>query len=979
MRFRFLVTLAALLACAAITSAQETTGEIVGTVRSTDGQPLPGATVTIEGLDTGFSRAVVAGLDGGYRFQSLPPRTYRLTATLDGFQSYRRNLHVDLGGTVTNPITLAVGSFNEFVEVTAETPLIDTATSVSGITVDTAELTAQVPLSRDVTQFALLAPGTVPGSAVFGSGNSYRGNLNTPGQQLVSFGGASINENSFIVNGLNITNLRDMMGSSFVPLEFVQEVQVKTGGYEAEYGRATGGVVNVITKTGTNTTHGATSFYWSPRDLQEQQPNVLDYNSAGEIGVSRYNQNEENSELEANLSLGGALVKDRLFYFAFLRYSDTDTLDVWRNQAQRSTTGDPYWGGKLDWTISPSHRLEGTYISDAVDVRVAGYGYDPVTDTLGTLVDTGSRFRGGDSFVAKYSGLLTESLLLAVQGGRNDFNRTDKPDGADVCPVAYDSRTGRRLRIGCWIDSSVGTDYDERVAFRADLDWYIGRHSLRAGADLERNESRRQRLDSGGVSYRYYVNGTRYKNLPKTTELVRVQHQIEDGTYEAGSRAAYVQDSWAATRNLTVNFGVRWEGYENTNAEGETFLEISDQLAPRLGVAWDVRGDGSSKLYGSLGVYHLPMSTRASINLGSSDYEDEGWYVLEGGINANGSPGGLGQQLDFIVLDDGIVADPREAVDTSFEPMSQTELVVGFEQRLGEDWSLGVRGVGRRFNQVIEDILIDKGMWEVYHIPCFDPAILDDNDSCGHDYRLTNPGTDFTGWYDLDGDGVLDQFHLTADQLGVPEAERTYYALELTARRRLADRWMLQASYTWSHSYGDYEGMVSSDFSQVQPYFTKTFDVAALTEHSWGDLPNDRRHNFKLYGMYAFDLGLQVGANFWLRSGKPVNAFGMHPTDPWAQWYGVKAFYNGGEPCPRGCAGTTPSTWNLDLTARYDLKLWGLDWFARVDAFNVFNNDTLVEVDEDAEDETFTSNPSYGMATYFQSPRSIRFGFGVSF
>ena len=118
-----------------------------------------------------------------------------------------------------------------------------------------------------------------------------------------------------------------------------------------------------------------------------------------------------------------------------------------------------------------------------------------------------------------------------------------------------------------------------------------------------------------------------------------MQHQVEDGTYEAGSRAAYVQDSWAVTRNLTVNFGVRWEGYDNTNAEGETFLEIADQFAPRLGIAWDVRGDGSAKLYGSLGVYHLPMSTRASINLGSSDYEDEGWYVLEGGINPDGSPG----------------------------------------------------------------------------------------------------------------------------------------------------------------------------------------------------------------------------------------------------------------------------------------------------------------------------------------------------
>ena len=513
-----------------------------------------------------------------------------------------------------------------------------------------------------------------------------------------------------------------MMGSNFVPLEFVQEVQVKTGGFEAEYGRATGGVVNLVTKSGSNTLRGATSLYWLPRSLQERQPNALDYDSAGTLGVSRYNQSAEHSEVEANLSLGGAIVKDRLFYFAFVRYSDTDALAVWSTQAQRSTTGDPYWGGKLDWAISPSHRLESTYISDAVDVRVTGYRFDGATATTGEVVDTGSRFRGGENYVAKYSGLFTEALLLSAQAGRNRFNRTDSPDSGDVCPVAYDSRSGRRVRIGCWIDSSVGTDYDERTAFRADLDWFVGRHSLRAGADLETNESRRQRLDSGGVSYRYYVNGTRYKTVPKTTEIVRVQHQVEDGTYETGSSAAYVQDSWAVTRNLTVNFGVRWERYENTNALGERFIEISDQLAPRLGLAWDVRGDGRSKLFGSFGVYHLPMSTRASINLGSSDYEDEGWYVLDGGINADGSPVALGQQLDFIVLDDGTVADPREAVDSSFEPMSQSELVLGYEQRLGDAWTFGVRGMGRRFNQVIEDVLIDKGMWEVYARPVLRPG-----------------------------------------------------------------------------------------------------------------------------------------------------------------------------------------------------------------------------------------------------------------
>jgi len=982
MRSAIVLCLSGVLALGGVATAQETTGELVGAVRSTDGEPLPGVTVTLEAADTGFSRSAVTGPRGNYRLSALPPRSYTLTATLDGFQSYRREVHIDLGAAATSNITLAAGAFSELVEVTAETPLIDTTSSVSGLTVEVSNLKEEVPLPLDVTQFALLAPGTVPGSDVFepGVGSSWRGNeLNTPGQRLVSFGGSSINENSFVVNGLNVTNLRDMMGSNFVPLEFVQEVHVKTGGYEAEYGRATGGVVNMVTKSGTNTLHGSTSLNWLPQSLQEQQPNVLDRDSAGTIDVARYNQFEEQEELEANLSLGGAIVKDRLFYFGFVRYSDTESLDISSSTALRSSTGDPYWGGKLDWVLSPSHRLEATYIFDESDVRVARYPFDGDAGALGELVDTGSRFRGGQSYIAKYSGLLGPSFLVAAQVGRNEFDRTDRPDGADVCPVAYDSRTGRRRRIGCWIDSSIGTDYDHRTAYRADVDWFVGKHSLRAGADMEANESRRQRLYSGGAAYRYYVNGNRYPSLPAATELVRVEHQNEDGTYETGSNAAYVQDSWAVTPRLTFNYGVRWERYVNKNAAGQTFIEVSDQFAPRLGFAWDVKGDGGSKLFGSLGVYNLPMSTRASINLGSSEYEDEGWYVLEGGIGENGSPAALGQRLEFHVLNDGMVKDPRETSDTSFDPMSQSELVLGYERRVGEYWSVGVRGVARRFNEVIEDILIDKGMWEVYHVPCFDPAILDGDGSCAHDYRLTNPGSDFSGWYDIDGDGVLDPIHLTAEQLGVPEAERNYYAIELTFRRRLADRWMVQGSYTWSHSYGNYEGMVTSDFGQVQPYFTKTFDVAALTEHSWGNLPNDRRHSVKVFGMYAFDSGLQVGGNAWVLSGRPVSSFGMHPSDPWAQWYGVKAFYTGGEPCPRGCAGTTPTTWSLDLMVRYNLALWDLDTYLRVDAFNVFNNDTATLVDEEAESESFLSNPSYLMATSYQRPRSVRFGLGIRF
>jgi hypothetical protein len=190
---------------------------------------------------------------------------------------------------------------------------------------------------------------------------------------------------------------------------------------------------------------------------------------------------------------------------------------------------------------------------------------------------------------------------------------------------------------------------------------------------------------------------------------------------------------------------------------------------------------------------------------------------------------------------------------------------------------------------------------------------------------------------------------------------------------------MLQGSYTWSHSYGNYEGLVNSDVGQVNPYLTTTFDLAARVEHGRGDLPNDRRHNVKIYGAYSWPWGLQAGGFFWYRSGRPLNGFGMHPTDPWAQADGPRTFYNNGEPCPRGCSGTTNDTWGIDLSLGYDFRALGADWRLRLEAFNVFNNDTPTEFYERAENRHFQPDPNYLMARHHQHPRSVRLGFGVSF
>ncbi|RLB68304.1 MAG: hypothetical protein DRH08_01325, partial [Deltaproteobacteria bacterium] len=248
-----------------------------------------------------------------------------------------------------------------------------------------------------------------------------------------------------------------------------------------------------------------------------------------------------------------------------------------------------------------------------------------------------------------------------------------------------------------------------------------------------------------------------------------------------------------------------------------------------------------------------------------------------------------------------------------------------------------------------------------------------------HEYRLANPGSDFEGFYDIDGDGTLDEISLTAKQMGYPEVGRKYYAVELTFKRRFADNWMLQGSYTWSHLYGNYEGWTNSDIGCCQPGTNQIFDFPGLTDYANGDLPQDRRHNLKLFGTYAFNSGFQFGGNLYLRSGRPINSLGVHPTDPGAALYGPMSFFTNGEPMPRGSQGTTDTLWGLDTMFKYGLVMGGFNIDLRLDVFNIFDSDEVTEVNEFGEMSLGVANPNYRRPTHHQSARSVRFGVGLHF
>ena len=288
----------------------------------------------------------------------------------------------------------------------------------------------------------------------------------------------------------------------------------------------------------------------------------------------------------------------------------------------------PYYGGKLDWNITPNFRLEGTYFTD-----------DTTVDQTASSVRRGDRHlrrrdrrrrdpdRGGENYIGKFTGILAENFLVSAQYGKNDFNRTDASSG-DAFPAVYDGRSGDLLAVGHWVNLQASAAADSREAIRGDVDWFLGNHSLRAGVDDETNTSSDNTFYSGHEYWRYYNNGSRFPELPEDAVVVRLRHYESGGTYETLSNSLYAQDSWAVTPSFTVNAGIRWEVFDNKNANGESYIKVDDQYAPRLGAIWDPSGKGRSKLYGSYGLYYLPIASNTNIRQAGMEFFDEEFFEV---------------------------------------------------------------------------------------------------------------------------------------------------------------------------------------------------------------------------------------------------------------------------------------------------------------------------------------------------------------
>ncbi|MBI2262101.1 MAG: TonB-dependent receptor [Caulobacterales bacterium] len=1000
-----------------------TQGAVAGTVTNQAGTPVAGAEVVLTSVSQGFSRSFTTDASGGFRAVALPQGVYEVVVNAPGYNSLADTVNVGSGGTASLTLTLGAAADNatqidEVVVVGVRRAVSEFDATTTGLTVNVEELSRNVPIARNAGAVALLAPGVTASDTAFGG--------------IPTIGGASAGENTYFINGLNITKFRDFTGSSVVPFEFYQTLETKTGGYSSEFGRGTGGVLNGTTKSGGNEWEFGITAYWEPDSLREDSPDTY-------LAQNRFDETESSDII---FDFGGPIIEDRLFIFGLYNIRDREAVNIGSttvdpafgagSNGTRVTSDDPFYGAKVDFLITDDHRLEFTYFSDEQEQQTENIFVNADGEQIGSFTPSTFKF-GGENWIARYTGVWTDWLTTSLAYGVNEYNEYNSSPG-DAGALITDQLPGFPRR-GIWGVGQPSTNEDERTILRADVDIYadfFGSHHFRVGIDQETLESS-QLLDYSGAGYSYCRPGGitpdiactgevtgglwyRYQtlftaaNIPAgRTDLigqprrVRIRAYDNDGSWTSTQNAYYLQDSWEVTDRLTLNLGVRNEGFENENGAGVAFIDLQNQWAPRLGATYDVFGDGEAKLFGFWGRYFLPVAVNTNQRLAGAEFFLQDTWSLDftGGpndVDANGIDDTtdepiLDSLLQAVNLADGTIKGTATSVDAEIDPMFVDEFILGYEQRVFGDWTMGIKGTYRELGTAIDDVAIDA-------------AVLDYCEAAGgglseaicynvwygfHQYVLTNPGEDMVitlSGADLSratGGAITEdrEITLTADQLNYPTPDRTYKAVEFSLDKPFDGVWGARFSYVWSESKGNYEGALKSDNGQTDPGLSQDFDQPGLTDNSYGFLPNHREHTFKVFGNWQATPALNIGANLLVQSPRKFGCQGVHPTDVFASLYGAASWFCSGVATPRGESFESEWLKVLDLTFAYDLAevfdVPGDSLVLRADVFNVLDNSSAQDFNEFGDLTAADPDPNYGQVTAYQAPRSVRFSIAYRF
>ena len=931
----------------AISAQDITKGSIAGVVRDASNAVISGAKVELSG-PVG-QKTTTTDSAGNYSFTNLQVGSgYSISVSRSGFGSAQAtNIVVGVNQRTTNDITLAVGTTTQSVDVTdSGTSAIDLATTTVGANLDES-LYKNVAVGRNISAIVNLAPGVSSGGGT--------------GDANPSINGASGLENQYVINGANVTDpgyggfgtytLNFGSLGSGVTYDFIQEVQVKSGGFEAQYGEALGGVVNIITKSGTNAFHGDLYGYFQPHALEADRPDANQFTTTQTTrinGAGRYDFGGD---------LGGFIKKDKVFFYGGFNptynQSYRSSPSIFSNSALgviNVQTRVLNYAGKINWNIASAHQLEGSVFGDpsSLPSNFARIGSLAANNNLReSSLDFGTR-----TWTTRYNGSFGPKFLVSASYSDyySSFTETPLANGYAITDnTKIQEKTGSAITYNGLGSLQNTVAKNHQLAITASyLANFLGGHTLDFGYQYENVPYDINNRYSGpdftfptdpalkaasgqvvhGAAFIREHQGGNVAN-PIVLRLTRGNYSsptiVTLTTYNSG----FIQDSWTIGHKLTIKPGIRLEQQAMSGTSAR--YVFSHNWAPRIGLIYDPTGRRKEKFFANWGRFYEKVPSDISVRAFSFEssalgelYKDPGPGAPPNLSVANYIPGGK------ITLQGG--PDALTLINPGTRAQYQDEIVGGYEHEFGKGYTFSGRFVYRELKRILEDIsginvtqaLAGSNQQYVISNPSASLDIFKNGNPCTSG-PTCDPDTGFTlGGGDLGRDGQAD---------GFSNPSRVYKAMELIVSKRFSSSFQVYASYRLSKLYGNFEGSFRNDNGQSDPNISSLFDFTNTDgllgyQQAAGILPNNRTHQAKIYSNYAWR-SFNFGASWVIQSGNPLTALAAHP-----------AYQNAGEiPIqPRGTLGTLPVTFPLDLHVDYTYKIGEKKRIKAVaDLFNVGN------------------------------------------
>jgi len=829
--------------------AQTNAGSLSGHVTDGSGAALPGVTVTATNSATGFNRSVVSETDGSYRFASLPAGTYDVTADLAGFGSLTtRNVEVNVSTDRTLNVTLKQATVKEQITVTAASPLIETTPAI-GTVVSQREI-ANLPLNgRQFANLGSLAPGTTL---------SVNSDPTKPGQLTIALNGGSGRNVNFLVDGGDNTD--DTIGGALqnYNIEAVQEFNIQTQQYKAEYGRTTGGVLTVVTKTGTNDFEESAYEFYRSKALNEK----TETEKLNGSGKSPYSRNQYGA------SIGGPIVKDMIHFFATGERLERPTSYV-------IATGGiyPEFDGKAVPTPFKDNLLTAKVSADvnARQFLQVRYGYQRNSDIYGASPIVLPSALG--TLTNDYHSILLGHTWQIGSNKVNDFLFQDTHFKNAILPTSNDPALiyPGGVSVGQSVNTPQTTTQIKRQ-YKDDFSWSstLGqmRHDFKVGANFI-DEPLLGGDFSTGTSGQYTlrdpVKGSPVVDIAIFSGFAGYNTPIKQYNY-------YAQDDISFNKKLTLNVGLRydlWKGFDLDqranpiwqalstqtkyndpylkafqNGKGGKLKNDTNNWAPRLGFTYDVNSDSKNIIRGGVGRYFDFPYTNATILFPAvsvqSTYGQSYSYHDGNGIkNPNGTFFQPGQPLPPNQQTGGTAVNPpNEVASPTLATPYSDQVSLGYSWQVNP-W-LGLNADASYINY--------KDIPFRFRANPIDPATGKRRFPAFASFRI---------W---DGEGFA-----------------KYNGINLGGHARLGTKFELQGFYTLSHTTGNIlagadefritDAGHQGDLRAVRDQSVDPYDP--LCNACTGPLNTDAKHRVTLSALYRAPLGINASGIFRYHSGTP--------------------------------------------------------------------------------------------------------------